>query len=316
MAFPSPSVSVPTLANFNVSFNGFTMGPGSGSENNGVGFLKIEGVDRPTVRSGDVDQPRTSGQFIGLDLLAGRDIILTAQLGRDAVSLAHAAQQLRNALSPRGTTEDPLFLNINGTTYACTVRARKDTIPIDIPYALGSLAQSVSILFHATDPHFYSTPTLAPTIGLPAPSGGFIFPITFPLSFGGGSGNNSVNVTNYGNVECWPILTITGPCLYPAISNLTTGQVLSFNLSMATGDTLVINTGNPHTATYTSAGSTIGSSRLYTLGSSSSWWNIPPGVGPNAVNGGVSTISFNSQDVVQAAGTCQIAYASAYSSLT
>lgn len=231
-------------------------------------------------------------------------------------TLAENTASLRNALSPRGTIEDPLFINVNGTTYVTLARVRKDNIPVDISYDLGGLAQNVAVQLHATDPYFYSTPTLAPLASLATPSGGYSYPLAYPLSYGGGSAGNVIPAYNQGNVECYPIFVFTGPCTYPYVSNLTTGDALYFDITLNSGDKLVVNTDIPHSAFYYQNGSTTPVSRLNVLGTSSSWWSLPPATGPNAVNGGVSTVQFNSQDTTAVAGTLEMQYASAYSSIT
>jgi len=313
MAFPPYGTTVPTLNKFNFSFNGLTFGPATTNENSGFGFTKIEGLDRPDVRDGDVDAPRSRGQFVGLDLLAARDITITGELGTDGTSLFHASQQLRNIFSPRGTTQDPLFFcDGTGTTYAIMVRIRKDNIPIDFAYSVGALAQIV-VQFHALDPNFYSTPTQLVTCGLPDPTGGFTFDIVFPWNFNPGSPgpSNFLNLTNAGNVNSYPIFTINGPCINPIIININTGQYLQFNLTLGSTDVLVVDTDNPHSAQLNGI-----ASRLSYLSPYSQWFSLVPELGPNASNGGVTTIEFNSGDLTQAAGTLAIQYASAYSSLT
>lgn len=70
MAFPSPSLIPPALADFQWQYNGLTMGADTA-----FGVLKVEGLDLPDVRSGDVNWPRDHGQAAGLDLYGGQDII-------------------------------------------------------------------------------------------------------------------------------------------------------------------------------------------------------------------------------------------------
>lgn len=310
MPYPSSTVTPPSLEQYQWWWNSLTLG-----HTTPYGNHKFEGLDRPKVRSQDQDWPRTRGQSRGLDLLAGRDYNVTMDISSyNGTTLQQATADLRNACSPRGTVEDPLYINIGGTSYVFYARVRKDSIPIDITYVLGNLAKNIVVNFHATDPYIYSTPTQSVSLGLSTPVGGFTFPFSFPLSFGGGGGNTA-SVTNNGNVECYPILTVTGPCIYPTITNETSGQELSFDIQLNDGDQLVIDTDVPHSALYYASGSTTPVSRMYTISTNSQWWYLPPGVGPNAVNGGVSTISFTSQDTSPVAGTLSIEYVSAFSSI-
>lgn len=318
MAFPSPSTTVPTLGQYQAWFNGLTFGSGTGIE-----IQKIEGLDYPKVRTQDQAWPRTRGQSAGLDLLTGRDITFTMDIapnpasgGSPATTLQQNTAALRNALSPRGDIQDPLFINQHGVVYATLARVRKDNIPVDVSYALGNLAQKIAVQLHATDPFFYSTPTLAPSCDLSAPSGGFHYPWAYPFSYGGGGGGNFISATNNGNVECYPIFVITGPCTYPYVTNLTTGDVLYFDITLNAGDQLVVNSDTPHSVFYYESGTTTPVSRMSVVGTSSTWWSLPPATGPNAMNNGISTVQFSSQDVAQVAGTLEMQYASAYSSIT
>lgn len=298
MPFPAPSVSVPTLTTYQCNYGGLTLGG-----NTGLGLLKLEGLDTPNIRTGDAARPRDTGDFIGLDTIDGREITLTAQIGPEGGFTANW-QALANATVPGGTTETPFYvaLPLFGTLVSMA-RCRKRNMPIDIQFALGNLAD-VTLQLNATDPRLYSTPTLNPSCGLPTHSGLMAFPISFPLSFGGASPSGVITAVNNGNVQMCPILTVTGPCTNPSIQNasIAGSPQLTFDVTMASGDQLVIDT-DLHTATYYTSGSTIGASRLYTLAGGSTWWTIQPGS---------NTIQFNSADTGTVAGTLACEYASAY----
>jgi hypothetical protein len=77
---------------------------------------------------------------------------------------------------------------------------------------------------------------------LSAASGGLLFPLTFPLDFGG-SGASTLSVTNQGTIETPLILTVTGPVLLPVITNQTTGEALTTQLlDLLVGETMVLDT--------------------------------------------------------------------------
>ena len=67
MSFPLASESPPTLTPYQLSFNGYTFGSGQP-----LRVKKIDGLDLPTVRTGDSGRPREPGLFAGLDVLGGR----------------------------------------------------------------------------------------------------------------------------------------------------------------------------------------------------------------------------------------------------
>jgi hypothetical protein len=272
MAFPAFGTSVPTLTSYQASFRGYTFGAGTVFE-----LQKIEGADLPSVRSGDNPRPRDHGLFVGLDVMGGRELTFTGQLRRDSTSFAHALQELGSATIPGGVVQEPLFVNFPGFgTLATLVRPRKRSMPQDIQYALGELA-NVVLMFQASDPRWYGTPTQSASVSPPSTTAGFKFNITFPLSFGGGSVAGALTVNNMGNIETRPLLIVEGPCENPSITQASTGNNLSFtNLTMSSGDKLEIDT-DLHTATFFVSGSTIGSTRLYKLVKGSRWFTMPPG---------------------------------------
>ncbi len=296
-SFPGPPA---TLAPWQIVYNNLTFGGDTAYK-----LKQIDGLDLPTVRTGDAGRPRDPGAFIGLDVLGGRDgLTLTGQMQADSVSFENAWSLLAAATVPGGTTELPMFINVPGFgTLAAGMRVRRRQMPVNIQFVLGKLADFV-IQFAGSDPRLYSTPTLSPTVGLPSPSAGFTFPLSFPLAFGGGTVAGVITATNTGNIEMRPIVTITGPCIYPSIANASVpgSPTLQFGVTLNLGDQLVIDT-DLHTANLFSAGSQIGSTRLDTLQPGSAWWTIQPGI---------NIIQFLSKDSTPVAGTLEVTYASAW----
>jgi Phage tail protein len=317
MSLPSPTLSVPTLSNYQWFFQGaaatgVTLGP-----NTPFGFKKLEGIDLPSIRNGDSARPRTRGQYVGLDVIDARDITLTLDIGPLSTNfggygtLQGALNALRAVTNTQGTTEYPLWVQLpNFGLVAIMARCRKRSIPVDIPFTFG-LAQNAVVQFHTTDPYFYASPTLAPSVSLPTPGIGFGFlpsGMSFNLSFGGGTTANTVTVTNSGDAPCYPQLVITGPCLNPSISNasLPGNPTLTFDIQLFAGDKFVIDL-DMQSALYTASGSSLASPRLNTLQANSTWWAVIPGT---------NVVTFNSQDTTAAAGTLALWYSSAFSSVT
>jgi hypothetical protein len=305
MAFPSASLTPPALSPYQFSYLGYTFaGPSDPLQ-----LSKIEGLDLANVRTGDTGRGRDAGRFIGLDLLDGRDITVTG----DVILSPSNWKALANAIVAGGVTESPLWHNLPGWgMLGLMMRARKHNMPIDIQAALGNLA-SITIQFSGADPRIYAAPTLSASAGLPVPHAGFGFPLLFPLAFGGGTTVGSIVATNSGNMDCRPLLTVTGPCTNPSVQNSSApgAPYLTFALSMATGDRLVIDT-DLHTATYFVAGTSIGASRAALLTQGSQWFSLLPANGLNAIAGGVNYLSFSSQDQTAVSGTLTVNYAPAW----
>lgn len=272
--FPAAGVSVPTLAPYQMWFNGLTIGPDTPLE-----LKKIEGLDQPAVRSGDSGRPRTHGLFAGLDVMGGREITVTGQLSKGASgTFQHAWEQLVVATVPGGSIEAPLYVNLPGYgTLVSMCRMRRRNMPIDIQFALGELADVV-LQWAASDPRLYSTPTQSVTTVATGTTGGMRFPVGFPLSFGGESAVGAVKITNTGNINVPHKMLVEGPAPNPSITLATAvgAPTLTFNMTLAAGDVLALDT-DMHTATYYTAGTTSGSSRLNTLALGSQWFTLPPG---------------------------------------
>lgn len=166
MTFPSPSLSVPTLAARQLSYLGLTMGEGTAWR-----VKQDEGLfELAAVRSGDQSIPRDSGQFTGQDDYDGRDITVDFLVESDGTSLDHALLQLATATVAQASAEQPLwFQRAGGLPLLCSMcRPRKRTMTRDNNYGIGKLGQP-SVQFHANDPRLYTAGSQS-TISLPNPA--------------------------------------------------------------------------------------------------------------------------------------------------
>ena len=329
MSLPSSTLTVPTFSQYpSAQFQGaqatITLGPAPFYIRGDNGQYGLEGLDMPTVMTGDPEAPRINGQFVGFDKLSARSITITLDIGPpfgSYTNLSGAMAALRSALTPSYTVEYPLFIQLpNGPELVSMVRPRKRSTLVDLPYTVGQLAQNVPIQFSATDPTLFAAGTLGPSVGVPAPLGGFTFAppttytsgvtgsMSFNLTFGGGTEYSVINATNYGDLPCYPLITFTGPCTSPTLTNssIVGTPYIQFGVIMNAGDLLVVNTDPKYrSAVYFTSGTTDGADRLYTLVQGSSWWALPPD--------STSQIQFTTLDTVAVAGTCTMEYSSAYS---
>lgn len=74
----------------------------------------------------------------------------------------------------------------------------------------------------------------------PAPATGFTFPITFPLQLGPVSTTDSHTLTNPGDRSAWPVITIAGPIVNPAVTILSTGVRFAVTTTLTHTQTLTI----------------------------------------------------------------------------
>ena len=282
MSFPSPDLTVPTLQDWQFSFNGLTMGLGTS-----YGITNVTGLDLPTIRNGDKGRPRDQGMFIGLDVYGGRSFTVDLWVFADGVSSTQALLDALAAATPvQGITEIPMWFKIpNMGQMAIMCRVRKRTMPFDFDYGAGQVAKPV-LQFYATDPRVYYTPSVASTTTLPGTGSmsGFTFPLTFPFTFGNGAIPGQLNLDNTGNYEMRPIIIFNGPLTSPSIQNtsITGNPKLTFtnptqlNYTLQPGDTLTVDL-DFHSISYTPVNTNTPQQVLnwYALGST--WFNLGPG---------------------------------------
>lgn len=70
-------------------------------------------------------------------------------------------------------------------------------------------------------------------------SNSLTFPFTFSITFGDITGGQGI-ITNQGNAVAYPVITVVGSCNTLVISNETTGESMSLNISLGASDTLII----------------------------------------------------------------------------
>lgn len=107
----------------------------------------------------------------------------------------------------------------------------------------GIYSQKFAVTLKANNPLWYSPNQQIYTYGVGAGSDGFVFPISFPVSFGGSNVDQTQTITYGGDYATSPIIEIHGPITDPVITNLTTGIVLDLTgTTIGAGDYYTIDT--------------------------------------------------------------------------
>ena len=78
-------------------------------------------------------------------------------------------------------------------------------------------------------------------------------------------------LTNPGNADAYPVITITGPCSDPSVANETTGETIACDIALGRGDTLVIDC-RPETR-----GCYLNSALQFGIKQGLGWIHCPPG---------------------------------------
>jgi hypothetical protein len=140
-------------------------------------------------------------------------------------------------------------------------RAVRRAIPTDKGYRVGVIVGG-AIEWEATDPRRYALAEQTATSRLPAAEqgldwgfaepveqglgwgfdGGAVPPVEQGLSFGEPGSTGALAAMNVGDAPAHPIVEFRGPVARPALTNLATGDVLEYDLPLAAGDVLTVDT--------------------------------------------------------------------------
>ena len=252
-----------------LEYNGVLMG-------DGTPFLiaEIEGLlDLPDITSADTMRLRRHGLRAGDDFAQGRTITVTVEVtSTDTVTFNEAIDQLMLASTPGGNPI-PLVFQIPGVAgsgkRAVWCRPRQRSLPIgrefyyELPLAV--------IEFYSVDPRIESSVLGTDSTTLPTAGGGLNFNATAPFTFGAVSVGGTLNLANDGNFDASPDIVITGPVTNPSIESITQDKTLSFAITLAVGETLVIDTEQRTVMLNGTA------SRYSTLDTDAEWFTLQPG---------------------------------------
>lgn len=126
--------------------------------------------------------------------------------------------------------------------------------------------------FHAPDPYWYDVGDTTATYASDVATAPTFFPF-FPLRLSAGTVLTSPTLVNDGDVELWPIFTVTGPGTDLLLLNTTTGKFLSMPVVIAADEQVVIDTRPGHKTVTDAEGR-----RLFgSLSATSELWPFPVG---------------------------------------
>lgn len=197
----------------------------------------VTGNDSPNVRESMFDLPEQDGAVAGSFFYSSRPMTWTGYLGGTPAVRNQTATQLQAAL--RGLRGDVVFSSQASGLPAMQASGRIQNLRIT---KRDGIAKSFQFAIICADPRFYSVAVSTQSGTGSVSFAGAAFPFVFPINFGGGTGATvTVNVTNAGNFDSYPVVTITGPIDNPWVRNATTGLSLYLdNFSLAAGEYVVI----------------------------------------------------------------------------
>lgn len=222
---------------FQMEFNNLLLGAATP-----YGWQNLQGWDDlPDVDIGLVHQPLQHGAQAGPPYARERVLTWEFQMWPNRVDFAAARAAIRRATAPRrdGVLQ-PLVISTVEETHLVFAVCTKRNIPADRRYA-ARIPKGI-LQFIAPDSRRFSV--AESTVRIDAPTGvtGLQYPLTYPLDYGGTVTPGSSNALNEGDTETHPLIEISGPCINPKVTNQALGSFLAFNITLALGEVLTVDT--------------------------------------------------------------------------
>ena len=137
--------------------------------------------------------------------------------------------ELNRALAPNGLKRVRVTVGLLGDlTFSAEVVSR----------AQGSSPRAISLQLMMPDPYLYSLEVQTVQLGATS-NAALVLPAVLPWTLGALTGGQAT-FTNDGNADAYPVITVVGTCDTITVRNLTTGERVDINGSLADSDTLVI----------------------------------------------------------------------------
>jgi hypothetical protein len=237
-------------------------------------WQKLEGWDGPDVQGGGViPMSGDQGAWPSPQYFQARTLTWTVTASAPTQALRDLARQLLSSAVP---VSDLATLTVSEPLPKLVYVRRSGKITETYP-TLADVSFSIGLV--APDPRKYGTTPLSASVNaLPGTLAGLTVPFTVPFTLAAQAPGGSLAVTNAGNFETRPQVVITGPVTSPVVTNVTTGQSVSWTgLVVPAGSQLAVNF-------MLRQASLDGAYRA--ADPFSVWWTLPPGT---------STIEFAGQ---------------------
>jgi hypothetical protein len=267
-------------------------------------LTSLEGwEDTPGIDSGTVPRSGSHGGWPGRLLAQTRTVTATFRVDGGA-NMAGVVGGLNAATSPVEDTEQPLTICLDERgpllVYA---RVLRRSLPVTRTWRVGVVAEA-AIQWEASDPRRYETVEHSAQTALPQPETGLDWEpdgLTWPLDWGESLSTGNTTPVNRGDATTHPVIEFHGPVTMPSVTNLSSGDVLEYDITLSAADILTVDTW---------AGTVLlngGVSRLYTATLRSvpeGQFTLPPGASTLAFRHGAGTLD--------PAATCTIRWRSAF----
>lgn len=208
-----------------------------------VDITNVQGLDSPEFRTTERDHEGVDGGFLDAEFEKMRTIVLEGQMIATVDTAESFLDRLKADWAPRRTVI-PFNFALPGVNQR-TIFVK----PLGVRYNSTTLRNQgcadVQFMCQAEDPRIYDSAlqTVQLAAGLPITTG-IGFNLGFNFGFGATVSPDGTTVVNAGNRPTPAVITLYGPVSNPVIYNDTYSHTLSFDIVVASGDFLVIDTGN------------------------------------------------------------------------
>lgn len=264
----------------------------------------LPGLENPEQRIDTFDNPGVAGQTVGNSLSGAGTIAIEGAVRwvsgtTDAERLADYLASRKALIAAIRTKTDatgavqPFLLkltDLDGSQYRVSVYKRKFVSPRELP------AHNTWHLDLINPSGIIESETLT-TATIALPTGGTLtYDVVYPVVYGSATGG-AVTLTNTGTTDAAPTITLAGPLTNPVITNDTTGARLGLNLTIATGQVVVVTVGSPSTIVQGTAGTVASTNKMGAKTLGSTFWKLQPGansirLSADLYESGTAAISF------------------------
>ncbi len=236
----------------------------------------VEGLGgMPALRTGDLVIAGRDGQRFGVDRLDPRTVTIEVAIYAFSDAEFYAAvDALRAAFQPATDTTKLLQFQFGGIAGGgvrrLNCRPRALALPIERTYWHEMAVATAQLV--AADPLIYDDTLSSGETSLPSAGGGMEFDATFDLTFGAVSQGGTIYAVNAGTWWAEPLIRVDGPVTNPRVENITTGQTLELDLTVADGEFALFDVAARTVLLNGTA------SRYANLTDDSVWWRLAPGM--------------------------------------
>ncbi|MER7485268.1 phage tail protein [Streptomyces sp. NPDC126497] len=264
-----------------IQWAGLLMGPGTPYQIDRSGVTGWE--DLPALDTGDIARPDQHGAWPGARWAQPRIVEASVWLLPSTAGLsAHDVTAGFRAATGAEGGEQWLTVRLHGEALALKARVSRRVVPNDRSFARDGTARA-TVQWTATDPRRYSVEEHSEGARLPRTEDGLVWQderglgLAFPLDWGSTGGAGAFTVLNAGSAATRPVIEFRGPLRRPALTRLSDGRRLQYDIALGPQDVLTVDT---ETGTVLLNGT---ASRLYTATSASSpeqLFHLEPGRTP------------------------------------